>query len=152
MARLFRGLIIFGLACALMVGSAGVALAASVVSDGMIQIRVTEHTPDGVDLYIPVPAAVVNWALSLAPMVIPAEELAEIRREMAPFRDALGEVADEIENMPSTVLVKVETDHERVEVVKDGGSFDITVDSSDADVEVSVPAHLISRVVDLMAG
>lgn len=126
------------------------ALATAVATTGTVTVSVHERGPDGVRLYIPVPALLLDAAVALAPLVIPAEELADVRREIAPYRDALEAFAKELEDMPPGVLVDVRDHGEHVRVTKTWRSFQVDVDSPDTDVHVTVPARMVSRVLDVL--
>ncbi len=126
------------------------ALATAVAVTGTVTVEVHERGPDGTRIYVPVPALLLDAAVALAPMVIPEEELAEARREIAPYRDGLEALAKELEDMPAGVLVEVETDEEHVLITKSWRSFEISVESHDADVHVTVPSRLVSRVLDVL--
>ena len=104
----------------------------------------------GHSFYIPMPALLVDLAVIAAPAAIPEDELEEMRREVAPFRDHLQTLAEELETMPSGLLVEVETPTEHVRITKEWRSFRIEVQSDDADVTVSVPARLLSRSLDVI--
>ena len=126
------------------------ALATAVAATGTVTVSVHERGPDGTRVYVPVPALLLDVAVALAPMVIPDDALADARREIAPFRDGLMEMANQLENMPSGVLVEVESPDEYVRITKTWRSFEIEVDSEDTDVHVTVPARLLSRTLDLL--
>jgi len=125
-------------------------LGATVAATGTVTVSVHEAGPDGVDLFIPVPAILADVALWAAPMVIPDEALAEARREIEPYRDSLETLARELENCPSGVLVEVESGDEYVRVVKTWRNFEVEVDSPDTQVSVKVPARLVSRALDVI--
>jgi hypothetical protein len=126
------------------------ALATAVAVTGTVTVSVHEKGPDGTRIYVPVPALLLDAAVALAPMVIPDEDLAEARREIAPYRDSLAALAAELEDMPAGVLVEVESRDEHVLITKTWRSFEISVESADTDVQVSVPARLLSRVLDVL--
>jgi len=126
------------------------AFGAAVAATGTVTVRVHERGADGVRLYLPVPALLVDLAVFAAPRLLPDEALAEARREIDPFRDGLEALAEEIEHCPQGVLVDVHTGDEHIRVVKGWRSFEVTVDSDDADVKISVPARLAGRVLDVL--
>lgn len=126
------------------------AFGAAVAATGTVTVSVHDRGEDGVRLYLPVPALLVDLAVFAAPHLMPEDALAEARREVEPFRDGLAVLAEEIERCPQGVLVDVETGSEHVRVVKGWRSFEVTVDSDDVDVRVSVPARLASRVLDVL--
>lgn len=121
---------------------------ATVAATGTVTVSVQEK--DGVNLWIPVPALLFDLAVFAAPRLMPEDALAEARRELAPYHETLSALAAEIEKIPSgSVLVEVKGGDEHVRISKEWRSFDIVVDSEDADVRVSIPARLLSRSLDL---
>ncbi len=126
------------------------AFATAVAATGTVTVSVHERGEDGVNLYLPVPALLVDLAVFAAPRLMPEDLLADARAEIAPFRQGLEAFAEELENCPSGVLVEVRTPTEHVRVTKTWRSFEVEVDSDDADVRVSVPARLASRMLDVL--
>ncbi len=126
------------------------AFATAVAATGTVTVSVHERGDDGVRLYIPVPALLIDLAVFAAPLVMPDDALAEVRAEIEPFRDSLEAIAEELESCPPGLLVEVETPDEHVRVTKGWRSFEIEVDSEDADVRVAVPARLLSRMLDVI--
>ena len=126
------------------------AFGAVVAATGTVSVRVHEQGEDGVNLYLPIPALLVDLAVFAAPSVIPEDAITEARAEIAPYRDSLETLAEELESMPSGVLVEVYTGDEHVRVTKNWSSFEVEVESDDVDVRVKVPARLVSRVLDVL--
>ncbi len=126
------------------------AFATAVAATGTVTVSVHERGADGVRLYIPVPALLLDLAVFAAPRLMPEDALAEVRAEIAPFRPGLEAFAEELESCPEGVLVEVRTPTEHVRVAKTWRTFEVEVDSADADVRVSVPARLASRMLDLL--
>lgn len=116
---------------------------ATVAATGTITVRVKEHTPDGVNLWIPVPAILVDATLFAVPRLMPEDGLAEARAEIAPMLPALQQIADEIDRLPNAVFVAVDSPTETVRVGKSWGKLYVDVRSEDADVYVEAPARLI---------
>ncbi len=149
MKKLLKIVAILSLAAFLTTAVAGIALAAVVVKDGFVTVAVEEHTMGGTRLTIPVPASLLNFALHLAPAVIPAAELADMRSEIAPYLPALRAAADALEDCPQARIMDVRTDDETVRVTRGRKNFTIDVHSSDADVRVSIPADTLTRVLSI---
>ncbi|HEX9735768.1 MAG TPA: hypothetical protein VGG06_27730 [Thermoanaerobaculia bacterium] len=120
---------------------------AALAVTGFVTVEVYEE--DGTNLYIPVPALLFDVAIFVAPMVMPDEALADARREIAPYREALVTLAEELEDCPSGVLVDYRGNDERVQISKGWRSFKVDVDSDDTEVHVKVPARLMSRALDV---
>jgi len=120
---------------------------AALAVTGFVTVEVYEE--GGTNLYIPVPALLFDVAIFVAPMVMPDEALADARREIAPYREALATLAEELEDCPSGVLVDYRGNDERVQISKGWRSFKVDVDSDDTEVHVKVPARLMSRALDV---
>ncbi|MEM6795608.1 MAG: hypothetical protein AAF725_16635 [Acidobacteriota bacterium] len=127
-----------------------VVLGATVAATGTLVVSVEEHGPEGVSLWIPVPALLVDIAVFAVPRIVPAHEVAQIRRELEPFREAIEGMAEELEEIPAgSVILEVQDGPDHVKISKRWRSFEIAVDGPDTDVRVSVPARLLSRSLDL---
>lgn len=122
---------------------------AAVAVTGFVTVEVHDKN-EGINLYIPFPALLLDVAIMVAPMVIPDEALDEARREFAPYQEAVDSFASELEDIPSGVLVEFESDNEHVMVTKSWRSFSVDVQSEDADVKVKLPARLMSRALDVL--
>ncbi len=121
---------------------------ATIAVTGMVTVDV--RTADGPDVYVPVPALLFDIAILLAPLVVPDDALAEARREVEPYRESLELIADELRDCPSGTLVEVKGRHEYIKVSKSWRSFEVNVDTEDVDVNVKVPARLMSRALDVL--
>jgi len=159
-ARIFW--IFTGLFAIFMVGSAGaVALAAHAVhSMPMIEVSVREHGADGTHIGFAIPAAAVGAGLAIAPHVMPDEAWDEMRvdldaelAELPPqWRQTSSEMIRALADMPDAVLVEVDDHQDHVRVEKRGAELIVTVRSSDADVDVTVPIALLDRVASFVEG
>ncbi|MGD2115862.1 MAG: hypothetical protein PVG07_12455, partial [Acidobacteriota bacterium] len=115
MGRLARIAIALTLAVAVFFAGTGVALAATVMATGVVTVRVDEGGPDGTNLYLPVPAILIDLGFGVAEVAVPRDELARMRDEVAPYAPMLRTVADELERCPDAVLVDVVTNTESVQ-------------------------------------
>lgn len=123
-----------------------------------IEVSVDDHTGDGPDVSFSVPAAFVSTALKLAPHLVPDEAWEEAQREIeselaampAETRAAAGELIRQLGDMPDAVIVEVEDGRDQVRVAKQGGDLVVSVRSTDADVDVSVPVALLAQVADVV--
>lgn len=152
MGRFARVLTALVVAVAVTFLGTGVALAATVMSTGMVTVSVQEDGPQGHRIFVPVPALVLDLGLGIAMLAMPAEELERIREEARPFAPALGSIARELERCPDATLVEVESDRESVRVVKRGGTFVVDVDAEDGQVRVALPARSLTRVAAFLGG
>jgi hypothetical protein len=140
-AAFFVGLILY----------AGVMFAMAMVRDGMVSVRIQDHN-DGVTFEFPLPGVVVEAGAALAPLVIPDEELREMRAEIGQWGELVLAMAEELEEMPDDALVDVHDGGEHVRVIKDGGDLRVIVDSDDVDVDVTVPARAMRRSLEHILG
>jgi hypothetical protein len=150
MRKLFKALAILTLAAFVTTAFAGITLAAVVVKDGFMTVSVDDRGPDGARFTVPVPASLVNLALALVPQFVPAEEMAQIRREIGPYAPALHAAAKALEDCPQAQIVHVRTDNETVLISKGRRDFNIAVHSQDTDVRVSIPADSLRRVLNAL--
>lgn len=147
MKKLLRALTVLMAAGVLMFTSAGVALAAAVVSSGMMTISVEDRSADGVNLYIPIPAALIEAAAGGAQLLIPERELAKVRRAVGPWQESVGGVLDKLADAPDGVLVAVDSKTERVRIEKRGRNLEIEVHDHESDVSISVPLPSVARLL-----
>lgn len=124
-------------------------LGATVAATGVATVRISEAGPDGTNLWIPVPALLMDVAVATVPRLIPGHELDDARREIGPYLPMLRELTDAIEDLPSATLVEVQSRYEHVRVAKMGRNFEVTVEGPDGNVRVSVPARLAGRALDI---
>lgn len=146
MGRLARITIALFVAVTVFFAGTGIALAATVMTSGVVTVRVDQADPDGVDLYLPVPAALVDLGLGIARIVMPAEEAAQVRADVAPYQPMLRTLAHELERCPDAVLVDVVSDHESVHVVKRSRTFLVEIDAEDAHIRVAFPDRTVAKV------
>jgi len=117
--------------------------------EGAITVNVQEKKPDGHHVFVLAPAAIVPWAIALAP-----EEHVRFERIPPEAREALpvlAAAADKLAEMPDFVLVEVDSPHEHVKVEKCGGSLVINVDSDKERVYVSVPLRAARHTLENLA-
>lgn len=119
-----------------------------------IHVSIDDHTGDGPDISFSVPAALVGAGLRLAPHVVPHEEWERARHDIEAelsqippeSRAAAGELIRQLRDMPDAVIVEVEDGTDHVTVSKQGGDLRVSVRSTDADVDVTVPVALFEQV------
>ncbi|MEO1366031.1 MAG: hypothetical protein AAFX50_02555, partial [Acidobacteriota bacterium] len=86
---------------------------ATVAATGTVSVRVHDSGPDGVNLFIPVPAVLLDAAVFFAPAVIPEADLDAARMEAAPYLPMLRRLANDLTDIPAgSVLVRVVHVHE----------------------------------------
>lgn len=139
-------LLIAAVALGLIVMGSGMLLAASVVRSGMVTVKVHEPGPDGVRLYLPVPAALVHVGMSVLPAVMEEDVWAEVRTDLGEWGPVAAEALRAVEDAPDAVLVDVQNPRESVRIVKDGRNLEIHVKGDDGTVEISLPANLLGYI------
>ncbi len=159
MNRLVKILAISFAVGVLMLVGTGFIVAATVARSGLVTISVHEEGPDGIDLFIPIPAALVEVGLSLAPVVLSALDNHHVDHELDRFREeldlilpALVEMLKVLETMPDATLVEVEGHNEYVRVTKERGSIRVLVEQEDSRISISVPVRVFRSVGGFLAG
>lgn len=152
MGGVARVLVALIVAFAVIFVGTGVALAATVLSTGVVTVSVQEDGPEGHRIFVPVPALVLDLGLGLADLAVPAGELERLREEARPFAPTLANVARELERCPDATLVEVVSDRESVRVTKRGGGFVVDVDAEDGQVRVALPARSLTKVAAFLGG
>ncbi len=151
--------VLVGMALVMVLGT-GIMVAGTAVSSGLMTVSVHEDGPEGVDLYIPVPAGLVEVVLGLAPVVIDIvddhhhldHELHDMRAELRQVLPVVEAMLDELSDMPDAVLVEVEGDHEYIRVSKEGRSLRVLVEEDGSRVAVKIPTRVFRSVSGFLAG
>jgi hypothetical protein len=119
------------------IGVLGTALvgAAALSSEGFIHVKVHEKQPDGTNINLVVPAAIVPVALHFAP----PRDLADASRDLRQYLPVIDAAIPALEDCPDGVLVEVIDASDHVVVAKSGSSVVIDVDDPGDKVHVSVP-------------
>ena len=147
MGRFSRILIALTVAATTLFISTGTLLAASVVVDGVVTVRIDSDDPDTPDIYLPIPARFVNTGLGIARIAMPADARAEMREEMAEVRPLIEATFAELAAIPDSTLVHVESDRETVRVDKRGRAFHVEVlDGEGTHIQVTLPVSTLDEV------
>jgi hypothetical protein len=110
---------------------------------GVMTVRV--DNPQGPDLSIPVPMAVVDAALATGELA-----LEDIHLELGEYGPMLREILEVIDDCPDVTFVEVEDRGDHVRVSKEGGTLRVEVSEHGrhgVSVEVSLPTRSIARLV-----
>jgi len=121
-------------------------LAGSLVAHGVVTFKVNESKPGGTNISVPVPAGLLYLGLDLLPLIDRDGDLARARREMGDWAPVAAAALESFEDCPDAVLVDVRDHGDTVRIVKEGRSITIQVHDQDGDVNISLPAHLFTRV------
>ncbi len=112
-----------------------------------VQIRDTE---EGLNLYLPVPVALVDVAVATGRQVVSyceIDELLEVQADLREWQPFLGALLEALDESPDFTLVEVEDGTAHVRVVKKGRSLIIEVSESDLSLRVSLPTRALKRTV-----
>ena len=121
----------------------GALVVAGIVADaGIIGVRVHEKKPDGTNLWLCVPAALVPLGMK----IVPERELERAMSQAREFLPAMRIAAEELERIPDGLLVEVNSPREQVLIVKSGGSLVVDVDNDRETVHVSVPLKMVRNL------
>ena len=122
-------------------------VAGSIVTQGVVSVRVDEAKPGGTTVFVPVPAGLLYLGMDLLPLLDRHGEMARAREEMGAWGPVAAAALESVEDCPDAVLVDVRDHGDTVRIVKEGRSIKIQVhDAHDGNVDISLPAHLFSRV------
>jgi hypothetical protein len=125
---------------------ATVLLAGSLIMQGVVTVKVHQTAPGGTSLTLPVPAGLIYLGMDLLPLLDRHHELRRARRQIGDWAPAAAATLQSLEDCPDAVLVDVRDGRETVKIVKEGRNITIRVHDHEGDVNVSLPAHLFSRV------
>ena len=121
--------------------------AAALSSEGFIDVRVHEKQPDGTNVTVFVPAALVPLALKF----VPREHLTDASEHLREFMPIIDATIPALEHCPDGVFVEVIDANEHVVVAKSGGSIVIDVTDPGETVHVSVPLRAAESAIHEIA-
>lgn len=143
-------LVVIAVAMVVMFVGSGLLIAGSIVTTGLVSVKINESRPDGTTLYLPVPAALVYLGMDLLPLLDDGE-LDDMRAELGEWRPFVAATLQGLEDCPDAVLVDVREGNETVRIVKNGRDIEIRVHGAEGDFEISLPARLFSRMARVVA-
>ena len=128
-----------------------VALIGAVYAWGGVATVHVQDRDEGVNLYVPVPMALVDAAVTTSSMVIPEEEWLNLDVELGDWGPMVHAMLDELDDLPDCTLVEVEDGRTHVRITKEGGSLKVLVDDEEVHVKVSVPMRSARRTLAKVA-
>ncbi len=138
--RMFLAVAILFLVFIVLPVAAGVGVVALAYTSGTVYVEVEEGNTD---LSIPLPGGLLPMALRFMPRGV----CHDLATEVGPSWGAVTAAVDEMDRIPDSVLVAVDSGKNQVRVVKEGGRIVVRVESGDGRVMVSVPLRMVSSVV-----
>jgi hypothetical protein len=127
--------------------SAALVGGAALSSQGFIHVSVHQKQPDGHNIMLIVPAAVVPVALHFAPH----QQFAEASQDLQQFMPVIDAAIPALEECADGVLVEVVDPGEHVVIAKSGSSVVIDVNDSGETVHVSVPLRAAQSAIHQIA-
>jgi len=114
--------------------------------EGAITVSVKEMkgNSEPQHVFVVAPAAVVPWAIKM----IPERHMPRLPEEALQALPAIQAAADELERLPDTVLVEVQSKREHVKVSKEGGYMVVDVTGDREEVHVSVPLRAVRHTLE----
>ena len=94
---------------------------------GVATVRVQDKA-EGVNLFIPVPMALVDAAVTTSTWVIPEEEWLDMHVELGSWGPMVQAMLAELDDLPDVTLVEVEDGSTHVRVYKENGALKVSVD------------------------
>jgi hypothetical protein len=127
--------------------STAVVGAAALSSEGFIDVRVHEKQPDGHNITVIVPAALVPVVLKF----VPKHDLSDSTQDLREYLPVIDAAIPALEKCPDGVFVEVVDPNEHVMVAKSRGAIVIDVNDENETVHVSVPLRAAQSSLHLIA-
>ncbi len=116
---------------------------------GVVTVQVRD-AEEGLNLYLPVPVALVDVAVVTGRQVVGREEIdkfLEIHAQVGDWQPVLRDLLEALDDCPDATLVEVEDGTTLVRVVKEGRALKIEVTDPDISIRVSLPTRALKRTV-----
>ena len=113
---------------------------------GVATVRVQDRN-EGVNLYVPVPMALVDAAVTTGSWVVPEEEWLDMEVEIGEWGPMVNAILEELDELPDCTLVEVEDGSTHVRVAKEGGTLKVLVDDDEVHVKIAVPMRSARRTL-----
>jgi hypothetical protein len=128
-----------------------VVLIGAVYSWGGVMTVQVQDRDEGVNLYLPLPIAVVDAALITGGLMLPDERLLELDVDLGQWEPMLRSLVEALDDCPDVTLVEVQDGSEHVKVYKEHGVLKVEVDQDDVRIRVAVPTRAVERNVKRLA-
>jgi hypothetical protein len=151
MSSLKKLFVVFAGFFAVMFVGSTLLIAGTVAVGGLVTVKVQEDRADGTNVYIPVPAALLDLGLMLVPDEEMARVQADLRKDLGDWGPAFAASLEAFEDCPDGLLLEAQDGAETVRIEKRGRSFLIHVDDGASDVRISVPARFLGRMARMVA-
>jgi len=111
---------------------------------GVMTVQVQDRN-EGVNLYLPLPIAVVDAAVITGGLMLPDERLLELDVDLGQWEPMLRSLVEALDDCPDVTLVEVQDGSEHVKVYKEHGVLKVEVDQDDVRIRVAVPTRAVER-------
>ncbi|MEZ5332390.1 MAG: hypothetical protein R2991_10135 [Thermoanaerobaculia bacterium] len=145
MTRWQKGLTIAAASLTVLVLGWAVLIGSVYAMSGVISIRFHDRQ-NGLDVYVPLPATVVEGLVS-GGVRVAGDGLDEFQAEVAEWAPTVRELLEVLDDAPDATFVEVRDGRDHVLVAKRRGAIEVTVDTDEVLVEVSAPVHMVRRTV-----
>lgn len=128
-------------------GGVALVVGAALSSEGFVHVKVHETQPDGTNVNVIVPAALLNTTLRF----VPNGYLVDASQDLRPYLSIIDTAIPTLEDCPDGILVEVRDADEHVLVAKRAGSLVVDVTDSDEIVHVSAPLRAVQKSLHSIA-
>lgn len=148
--------VIFGLLATIVVGWLLV-LGAAVALGGVLTVEVIDRS-EGLDLYIPIPIALVDAVLESASTPelytagLPSVEVDGVAVDLGEIGPFALELFEELDGLPDVTLIEAQDGLRSVRVYKAGGKLRIEVEEPGSSVEIALPTRGARRLAGRILG
>jgi len=115
--------------------------------DGVVNVEVEQHGPDGTNVHVWAPAAVVPMVLHF----VPNQKLGEAHEKVAEFLPTIRTLTKELKKYPNAEFVDVRDGKDHVRVGVHNGKVIVDVKNPDERVHVACPLAMIEDVTSELA-
>jgi hypothetical protein len=111
---------------------------------GVMTVQVQDRS-DGVNLYLPLPVAMVDAAVAAGGLVLFDESRLELDVDLREWEPMVQALVEALDDCPDATLVEVRDGTQHIKVYKQRGILKIEVDEEDVRVRVAVPTRAVER-------
>lgn len=157
MTRARRTWMIAGAVVLIVVAGWTLAIGAVVAMGGVMTVELLDRD-GGVDVYLPLPMAVLDLALlsvdtpAIAVAGVGHVHMDDLDVDLGAIGPVLLDVLDELDRLPDVTLVEVQEGRDRVRIAKRGDKLRIEIDDRGTSLSLSVPTRGALRIADRLLG
>lgn len=114
---------------------------------GVATVRMQERS-EGLNLYLPVPAALVEVAVFASDCALPTDVQLHLDAELGEWGPLLTAVMAALDESADTTLVEVQDGDDWVRVRKQGNKLSVEIEQPDLSLKVTFPSRAARRIVE----